>query len=826
MPKLATRNRLFWSTTTLAVLVAGALTLPTGGADRDGSYRTAVERQTADGRPDEALPHTHDDGAFGHTHDHNDPRTKNAITRVLERGPATADPTTPKQARANAAYAESARTSSDPELTHVPLRDPRRAVPQNRYVMAGGCYDLAGVPTFFQATDLGSYLLYSPDKSFISPTGYAAAPSPSTDWRVTMRDGRFRFRLADGRWLHHPTDGFTTGSTPASFALHATTGCSRYPEIATNVTGLPTGGTTPYQEVRGYADPHVHGMAFEFLGGDVHCGRPWHRYGVAYALVDCADHVATHGCGAALETVLGGQPCHDPIGWPTFKDWPAPESLTHEGTYWKWLERAWRGGLRVYTNLLVENDQLCKLYPIKHNSCDDMDSLRLQAHDMRRMQRYIDAQYGGPGRGFYRIVTNPFQARRVINSGKLAVVMGIETSVPFGCTMKLDVPQCDAKQIDAGLDEMRRLGVRQMELVNKFDNALAGVAGDQGETGVAVNTANFMETGSFWDMRHCDPADGETHDQDQLAVPEISPDQQDALFGAIAQLYGGLHIALPIYPPPHHCNARGLTPLGAHLIDSMIARHMLFDPDHMSVKARKASLTQLERRHYSGVVSSHSWSTPDAYPRIYKLGGFIAPYAGDSTGFFAKWKRHLTWADRRYYFGFGYGADMNGLGAQGNPRGADVANPVTYPFTGLGGVSIGQQHSGRRVYDLNVDGVAHYGLYPDWIEDLRKIGGATQGTAIVEDLSRGAEAYLQTWERAQGIKADPCRNPELRKYVGGFVASLRIGMTPEQVLRAVGQPFTRLGSRFGYCAKTTTNPRVALQVVFDHGRVSVVRRLG
>ena len=61
---------------------------------------------------------------------------------------------------------------------------------------------------------------------------------------------------------------------------------------------------------------------------------------------------------------------------------------------------------------------------------------------------------------------------------------------------------------------------------------------------------------------------------------------------------------------------------------------------------------------------------------------------------------------------------MNGLGAQGDPRGADVRNPVTYPFTGLGGVTVEQQHSGQRVYDINKDGVAHYGLYPDWIQDL------------------------------------------------------------------------------------------------------------
>ncbi len=110
--------------------------------------------------------------------------------------------------------------------------------------------------------------------------------------------------------------------------------------------------------------------------------------------------------------MLSGKPHHDPVGWPTFKDWPAPDSLTHEGTYYRWLERSWRGGQRIFVNLLVENNQLCQIYPIKHNSCDDMDSIRLQAKDMYQMQDYIDAQFGGPGKGFYRIVNNPWQARQ------------------------------------------------------------------------------------------------------------------------------------------------------------------------------------------------------------------------------------------------------------------------------------------------------------------------------------------------------------------------------------------------------------------------------
>ena len=288
--------------------------------------------------------------------------------------------------------------------------------------MANGCYSLAGDPIYFKPTDLGTYLLYDADRKFVIADGERAdAPSAATVWTVTKSGPRFTF-TDDGSPL--TIDGAD------DFTLTRTSGCTPYPESQIDVEGDPHAGITPYQEVRGYVDAHTHGMAFEFLGGDVHCGKPWDQYGAPYALVDCPDHTATGGYGGVLESVLSGEPHHDPIGWPTFKDWPAPNSLTHEGTYYRWLERSWRGGQRIFVNLLVENNQLCQLYPIKHNSCDDMDSVRLQAQDMYQMQDYIDAQFGGPGKGFYRIVKNPFQARKVINAGKMAVIMGIETSVP------------------------------------------------------------------------------------------------------------------------------------------------------------------------------------------------------------------------------------------------------------------------------------------------------------------------------------------------------------------------------------------------------------
>ena len=813
-------RHLLWSSALAAALVASALAFPSVGG-RGGTLLTRYDATKA--AVLEALPHVDPPGTAPHSH--NDPATKNSLSRASEAGPATKDPTTAAEKRASAAYVAGERRTADPTLTTVPVTGPRLRHPQDRYAMANGCYTLtAGSdPLFFKPTRLGTYLLYDASRRFVSAAGgRAAEPGTDTEWTAT-RDGRgFRFHSGDTALRVRGTSVFRPTRTA---------GCTPYPEAQIGIQGDPAAGITPYQEVRGYVDAHTHGMAFEFLGGDVHCGKPWDKYGAPYALVDCPDHSESQGYGAALEAVLSGRPHHDPIGWPTFKDWPAPDSLTHEGTYYRWLERSWRGGQRIFVNLLVENDQLCKIYPIKHNSCDDMDSIRLQAKDMYKMQDYIDAQFGGPGKGFYRIVRNPFQARQVINAGKMAVIMGIETSVPFGCTFKHlpggDVPACDIASIDRQLDEVHRMGVTQMELVNKFDNALSGIAGDNGEVGAAVNSANFLETGSFWDMRHCAPADPEAHDHNQVAAPDLSAGQQDALFGAIGEVYDKANLpALPVYGPPDHCNHRGLTTLGHQTISALAARHMIFDPDHMSVKARNSALDQVEAMHYPGVVSSHSWSTPDAYPRIYRLGGFITPYAGDSTGFVEKWRAHVGWADKRYYWGIGYGADMNGLGAQGDPRGADVPNPVTYPFTGFNGVTVRKQHAGKRVYDINKDGVAQYGLYPDWIQDLSKVAGA-DGSAITEDMSRGAEAYLQMWERAEGIRPDSCRNPGLRKGVARVRDLVHAGLSTRDVMRRVGQPYTRLGDHYTFCARTPADPEVRMQVTFGpRGRVTALRRLG
>jgi hypothetical protein len=270
-------------------------------------------------------------------------------------------------------------------------------------------------------------------------------------------------------------------------------------------------------------------------------------------------------------------------------------------------------------NLLVDNAVLCEVYPLKKNSCNEMDGVRLQARRIHELQDYIDAQNGGPGKGWFRIVDSPYEARRVINQGKLAVILGIEVSKLFDCGLDNERAECTAPQIDRRLDEVYDMGVRDMELVNKFDNALAGVAGDDATTGLVVNNGNRIETSKYWQMQSCD---GHVHDHSQATAPGV---ERDSLAGNVLSVFGPTGLT-PAYGPAPHCNVRGLSKLGAHLVKRMIAKKMIVDPDHLSVRARQQLLDIVEDKRYSGIISSHSWSTADSIPRIYRLGGFVTPF--------------------------------------------------------------------------------------------------------------------------------------------------------------------------------------------------------
>jgi hypothetical protein len=52
----------------------------------------------------------------------------------------------------------------------------------------------------------------------------------------------------------------------------------------------------------------------------------------------------------------------------------------------------------------------------------------------------------------------------------------------------------------------------------------------------------------------------------------------------------------------------------------------------------------------------------------------------------------------------------------------------------------------RRDFDINIDGVAHYGMLPDFLQDIRNCGLTAEDLA---PLFRSAYDYIQVWETCQ-----------------------------------------------------------------------------
>jgi hypothetical protein len=681
----------------------------------------------------------------------------------------------------------------------------RGAQPLTRYSLAHGCYSLRSVrggPFRMQPAALGVYLLYDRSGHYLADAGAgslqaAGTPGSASEWSVggTARTGFTLTNASSGRRM--------------AVSFISARRCSTYPEAGVDASGPSFTAASPEADVLGTVEGHAHVTAFELFGGDWHCGAPFSPLGAPYALpASCAqDEQGTNG---QVEDFLdfGGSPRpSDMHGWPTFKEWPSPTALAEEGDYYTGIERAWKAGLRLMVTNLVDNEALCQLMTTRHNPCNDMAGVDIQNRDLHALQNYVDAQSGGPGKGWFRIVTDPFQARRVISQGKLAVIEGIEVSRLFGCGEMQDVPQCGPAQIDAGLKHVEQLGVRTFFPVHEFDNAFGGTKMIAGATGTIINAGNREETGSFWTLQPCPAQD---QDAEQLTTPASGP-LAGLINGPLASMLGGS--PAPVYGAGPQCNTRGLTGLGAYLIKRMIEQHLIVQLDHMDSKTATAALSIAEAKHYSGVVSAHCCSSAQLFKRVYASGGFITPPVEPSNAFVGTWKADRAVSDPAFRLGFGYGSDENGLAEQPGPSNT----PISYPFRSYDGrVTFNREQWGQRRFDLNTDGLANYGMYADWLHSVQLAGGA----ALMNDMFHGAEAYLEMWERAKGVPPTRCLPASARPVKTG-IGPIRIGESAVQALYRAGQPVARPGRSYLYCISGRAGAPV--RAVFNRrGRIAEV----
>ena len=573
-------------------------------------------------------------------------------------------------------------------------------------------------------------------------------PGPSTQWALP-RVSNDTFQLsstATGRRLAVGPAGVlvqSEGTGAATvFALLPDQGCTPFPEAEVNATGTPFSGTSPDGTVRGFADMHLHITADQRAGGSVIYGKPFDPFGIAQAL---GHDEGVHGPNGAFDVtgnlLRTGLPVgtHDTHGWPSFTGWPVFDTNTHQQTYYVWLKRAWMAGERLVVAQTVEDQPLCEIEVLGSHDCNETGSVERQVQRLRNLQDYVDAQSGGAGRGWFRLVYDPVQARRVIERGKLAVMIGVESSDLFGCSELRDQPQCTRADIDAGIAHFRALGVRSVFPMHWIDNAFGGAAVEGGDKGTFINAMEGFQTGHFFRTGPC-PEEGQGEDMGPFSLPDLQ--QLQFAYPALQSLSP---LGLPVYPPGKQCNSKGLTPLGEYLIRRLIDAHMLIEMDHMSELARLRVLQIAEEENYP-LVSSHTntgglW-TPSDLSRLYALGGLASArpaQARDLSAEILDLNRYGTSLSS----GVGLGTDTGGFSSLPGPRSDAPSSPLHYPFF-FCQVEFGRQQSGTRSFDLNTDGVAHYGLYADLLADMQQqAGGAALGP-----LFRSAEAYLEMWQRA------------------------------------------------------------------------------
>lgn len=215
------------------------------------------------------------------------------------------------------------------------------------------------------------------------------------------------------------------------------------------------------------------------------------------------------------------------------------------------------------------------------------------------------------------------------------------------------------------------------------------------------------------------------------------------------------------YPPAPvhnfgHRNSVGLTPIGEAAIRYMMKKGMLIDIDHMSEKAVTKILDMATSYGYPvnsghngfrnindihGKVANENGRTNQQVQRIYSLGGMMGlGHGGSALTFLRSYRYGLTLTSNQ---AIAIGTDVNGFFALPGPPVSE--GRITY------GTNLAKASMGNRVWDFNDDGMAHYGMLPDFIESWKSVG--MSGSELNAFFS-SAERFARMWEKCDTARAN------------------------------------------------------------------------
>lgn len=534
--------------------------------------------------------------------------------------------------------------------------------------------------------------------------------------------------------------------------------------------------------LRGIGDYHAHMFSELAFGGALFAGKAFvpeaEPAAMAHALAPCTHTSARHPVTALVVDAIEDAP-HASDGYPDFTTWPSWSTHTHQQMYVDWVYRAYRYGLRLLVVTATNAEPLCDFtaHPV---SCNDHDVARRYRDAVLAMESWIRMHEGG----WLEVARSAADARRIIADNRLAIVLGAEMDTLFDCAPG----SCTAADVVARLDEYYAWGYRQLSPVHLVDSAFAGSAlYDE-----RLSASHYYLRGRYQEIRDCRRDGVEWQLRGGEAVPTA------------AKLLSFLHRGRWYAPDrrklaavPAHCNARGLTDLGRGLIRNMMTRGMLIDLEHMSDAAIADTLAMTGTTY--PVMLSHTWprelklhreaihDDPEArwneqraemhraratFEAVRVSGGVVGvltnqgdveragggPVANDCPGSTRSLAQSLIYVAHALgsRSAVGLGTDFNGFPQQPGPRfgsdacrsrGAPQERPVPYDASvEVDGRPLVRACAGTRAFDFNTAGLAHYGLVPDLIADLRNVGAPP---SVEASLFRSAAAYVAMWDRAE-----------------------------------------------------------------------------
>lgn len=524
---------------------------------------------------------------------------------------------------------------------------------------------------------------------------------------------------------------------------------------------LHISGQVTHLPIQGFVDMHTHPRNDLAFGGELFYGKP---YGdISVSLKNCN---AYHGGYGMFDNTKGnvfrnqlvdqaegsfcGHTNHTRDGYPNFTYWPSFCSIFHQQMWVDWIKRAHEGGLNIMVALATHSHCMADAAETS-GAKDDKTVMDNSIEGIKDLVKNSD---------FMEIALTPADVRRIVTNGKLAVIIGIEMDNignfydPIEIDKKSSIvynPNPKWDDVKTELDRLWNNGVRYILPIHTTNNIFGGAA---------IYESSFNIANKYNTQHEFIPEEVSIEQSGirfQLKHPIIENNiESNIMVKIVFDMVGGIlpdevnpsrkenYTFWELKPGYAHRNSLGLTSIGKRAISYMMQKGMIVDVDHMSEKGITELMDFALKNDYP-LNSGHNEfrqeggnennRTREQYLSILQTGGMIGlGHASGARNFVIRLRQTLELSN---YKNVAMGTDVNGFFPLPT---LDTTISVTYDK------DFEMCHTGNRSWNINRDGFAHYGLFPDYIRSCTKAGMTEKEKNA---LMSSAEYFTQMWEKCE-----------------------------------------------------------------------------